>query len=201
MGEQSTRPGIRRLCLSLTLLAVGSCAISTARDGISNPHDVCVILREQPDWYRAARRTEARWGTPAELVFAIIWRESGFRAEAKTPRTYFLGIVPAGRVSTAYGYAQAIDGTWDWYRRETGNRSADRRDFRDAADFVGWYTGRTRDVNGIPLADAFNQYLAYHEGHRGYQRGDWRGKAGLLMAAAQVRDQAGRYRSQLATCA
>lgn len=202
MSGQSTRPGHRRLLAVLVLLALGSCSGGGGnRDGVSNTEDACAILREQPDWWRAAQRTEARWGTPPEVLLAIIWRESSFRAEARTPRTYFLGVVPTGRVSTAYGYAQAIDGTWDWYRKETGNGGADRDDFRDAADFVGWYTNRTRAVNGIPLEDAFNQYLAYHEGHRGYQRGDWRAKDWLQKAAAQVRSQAARYRSQLDRCA
>lgn len=200
MIEQSLRPGIRRALVLLALLGVGSCSVTPAREGVSDTENACTIVRERPDWYAAARRSHARWGTPPEVLLAIIWRESSFRATARTPRTYLLGVVPTGRVSTAYGYAQAIDGTWDWYRKETGNRGADRTDFADAADFVGWYTNRTAAVNGIAKEDAFNQYLAYHEGHRGYQRGDWRRKDWLLRAAGQVRDQAQRYRSQLAHC-
>ena len=34
---------------------------------------------------------------------------------------YFLGFIPIGRASDAYGYAQAKTMTWDDYVRETGN--------------------------------------------------------------------------------
>jgi hypothetical protein len=201
MSEQSPRPGIRRALLLAVLLALGSCSVSGSDGPVSNTENACTIVRERPHWYRAAREAESRWGVPPEVLLAIIWRESSFRADARTRRTWFLGIVPTGRVSTAYGFAQAIDGTWDWYRRETGNSRADREDFRDAADFVGWYTARTRTVNGIPQTDAFNQYLAYHEGHAGYRRGSWQQKDWLKKAATQVRDQAVRYRTQLQRCA
>jgi len=50
------------------------------------------------------------------------------------------------------------------------------------------------------MHDAFSQYLAYHEGHVGYRRGDWRGKARLQAAATRVADQAVRYRGQLHRC-
>ena len=41
--------------------------------------------------------------------------------------------------SSAYGYAQALEGTWDDYRKDTGRRGADRDDFADSSDFIGWY--------------------------------------------------------------
>ncbi|GIX15801.1 MAG: lipoprotein [Paracoccaceae bacterium] len=201
MIGQSMRPGIRRGLLVAVLLALGSCSLRAPDGPVSDPADACTILRERPHWYRAAREAEARWGVPTEVLFAIIWRESGFRADARTRRTWFLGFIPTGRESSAHGFAQAIDGTWDWYRRETGNRHADREDFRDAADFVGWYTARTARVNNVPQSDAFHQYLAYHEGHAGYRRGDWRQKPALQRAALQVSEQARRYRSQLERCA
>ena len=37
-------------------------------------------------------------------------------------------------------FAQALDGTWERYKSETGREFADRDDFEDAIDFVGWYT-------------------------------------------------------------
>jgi hypothetical protein len=200
MIGQIGEPGIRRLLVVLALLALGSCSFSGPEGGVTNTENACAIFREQPDWRSAAKDVERRWGLPTEVLLAIIWRESSFRAEARTQRTYLLGVVPTGRVSTAFGYAQAIDGTWDWYRRETGRSGAERDVFRDAADFVGWYTARTKAVNGVPLTDAYNQYLAYHEGHKGYERGTWKAKDWLIGAAGQVRDQAARYRAQLAKC-
>ncbi len=161
--------------------------------------DICAIYRDNPHWPALVRESARRWGAPEEVKMAIIWRESTFRARARPPRTYFLG-VPTGRVSSAYGYAQAIDGTWDWYRRETGASGADRDDFADAIDFVGWYLAKTRSMNGVPTYDAFNQYLAYHEGHTGYRRGAWKAKPQVRRAARQVAEQAARYRAQLARC-
>ena len=131
---------------------------------------------------------------------AIMWRESSFRADARPPRTYALGVIPWGRQSSAYGYAQAIDGTWDWYREDTGNSGADRDDFEDAADFVGWYMAKTRTSNSIAMTDAYNQYLAYHQGHAGYRSGRWKSVSWLKNAAAAVSRQARRYEGQLAGC-
>ena len=84
---------------------------------------------------------------------------------------YALGVIPLGRQSSALGYSQALDGTWDEYRSATGNRRADRTDIRDATDFVGWYSNKSRERNGIALNDARNLYLAYHDGHTGFARG------------------------------
>ncbi|RMF39097.1 MAG: lytic transglycosylase [Alphaproteobacteria bacterium] len=191
---------MRRYASVVILILVGSCSIFGGGPMVSDIDDACTIIAERPDWYRAARNTESKWGLPPEVLFSIIWRESNFRPEAKTPRTYFLGFIPTGRVSTAYGYPQAIDGTWDWYRRETGNRYASRESFRDAADFIGWYSRTTLRRNGIAQADAYHQYLAYHEGHTGYRRGNWKKKDWLLRAASAVRRQSQIYRSQLSRC-
>ncbi len=200
MRRQSTRPGIRRVIQIIVVLLVGSCTSSRDSGPLSTTENACVIARERPSWHEATVEAARRWGTPPEVIYAIIWRESSFRADAQTPRVYTLGFIPSGRQSSAYGFSQAIDGTWDWYRRETGNGWADREDFADSVDFVGWYTNRTRRVNRVPGSDAYRQYLAYHEGHAGYARGSWQSKAGLQSAAAQVRDQAARYRAQLARC-
>jgi hypothetical protein len=65
---------------------------------------------------------------------------------------------------------------------------------------VGWYIDKTRRSNGVAPGDAYNQYLAYHEGHTGYRRGDWRAKPAVLRAASDVARQAARYRAQRAAC-
>lgn len=190
------RPVVRALVLALI---VGSCA-SAPKGPPRAVNNICAIFDERPDWREAVVASAMRWGAPAEVQMAILWQESGFRAEARPPKRYALGFIPVGRASTAYGYPQAIDGTWEWYRRETGNRGADRDDFEDAADFVGWYMAKTAELNGVPMFDAFSQYLNYHEGHTGFRRGDWRGKPGLQRVATRVADQAVRYRGQLRRC-
>lgn len=197
--EQSILSAARLAGVSILAFVAVSCS-STPKGPPRHQDNICSIFDERPDWREATEASAARWGAPVEVQMAIMWRESSFRADARTPKTYALGFIPWGRVSSAYGYSQAIDGTWDWYREETGNSGADRDDFEDSADFVGWYMAKTRRVNGLDMHDAFNHYLAYHEGHTGYRRGNWRSKAWLLGAADQVSNQANRYRAQLRNC-
>lgn len=192
------------LCVALALILT---ACGSSRRGAEHsdvrPRDVaniCAIYRDNPHWAQAAAEAEARWGAPQEIKMAIIWRESTFRGDARPPYRRVMGMPTGQRLSSAYGFAQAIDGTWDWYVRETGSR-ADRDVFVDSVDFVGWYMAKTRDMTGVPTWDAFNQYLAYHEGQRGYQRGTWRAKPEVQRAAAQVAAQAERYRAQRRYCA
>ena len=187
-----------RAAALLLILIVGSC--SSTQSPPRNLNDACHIRAERPQWFDAMSRTESRWGVPVAVQMATIWRESMFVADARTPRTYFLGIIPTGRISSAYGFAQAIDGTWDWYKDANNRWFASRDDFDDASDFVGWYMNETLKRNGIPLNDAYRQYLAYHEGHTGYARGSYNQKAFLLRAATQVRDQAAQYDRQLQSC-
>jgi len=183
----------------LLALAVGSCSL-TPSGPPSAQDDICSIFAERPKWRDAAYESALRWGAPVEVQMAIIWRESSFRAKAKPKKKRLLSVIPWGRESSAFGYAQAIDSTWEWYREETGNRGADRDDFDDAADFVGWYMAKTMVSNGILMHDAFGQYLNYHEGHAGYRRGGWRSKDWLKQAATQVADRAVHYRGQLRGC-
>lgn len=112
------------------------------------------------------------------------------------------GMVPWGRVSSAYGYSQALDGTWNWYLEDTGQAAwlTSRDDFEDASDFVGWYMDKTRRINGVAMGDAVSQYLAYHEGHGGYKRGSYRSKRWLIQAARKVGNMAEVYGRQLRSC-
>lgn len=180
------------------MLVLGSCVSSL--DPPRNITNACAMKAERPKWFSALDRTARTWGVPVHVQLATMWRESKFVGDARTPRKYALGFIPAGRISSAYGYSQALDGTWDWYKQDTGRRFVRRDDFADASDFIGWYMNQTRDRNGIPLTDAYRQYLAYHEGHTGYARGSYNRKAFLLRAANQVRDMAAAYEAQLATC-
>lgn len=131
---------------------------------------------------------------PAQIQLAIIRNESSFRHNAR-PRSR-----SGGYLSSAYGYPQAIDGTWEWYRRQTGNRRAKRTDFADAADFIGWYTDISQRLLGISKWDAYNQYLAYHEGHTGFRRGSYRQKRWLQRYAQRVDQHARVYGEQLRRC-
>ncbi|GHF34228.1 lytic transglycosylase [Seohaeicola zhoushanensis] len=162
--------------------------------------DACMIVRQDSRYVRAFKATERRWGVPAAVQMATIYHESRFRSDARTPFRYALGIIPMGRQSSAYGYSQALDGTWDEYLKDTGRRGARRDDIRDAADFIGWYMNRSREKNGIQLTDARNQYLAYHEGHNGFARGSHNSKSWLLRTASEVEARAVLYENQLRGC-
>lgn len=188
----------RLLIALLAALVVGSCGGSYSAP--RNLDDACALTRERPHYYRAFRAAERTWGVPVHVQMATMHQESRFIGDARTPFRYALGVVPMGRQSSAYGYSQALDGTWEDYKRATGKRRARRDDIRDAADFMGWYMTLSRERNGIPLSDARNQYLAYHEGHGGFARGSYNAKSWLLRVADRVDRRARRYQAQLATC-
>ncbi|KAJ57480.1 lytic transglycosylase [Actibacterium mucosum KCTC 23349] len=165
-----------------------------------NLDDACSIVSQRPNYLRAFEKTERRWGVPVHVQMATIYQESKFDGDARTPLRFALGVIPMGRQSSAYGYSQALDATWDEYRVETGNRSARRDRINDATDFMGWYMNITRERNGIALTDARNQYLAYHEGHTGYARGSYRAKSWLVRVAGEVDARADLYAAQLSRC-
>ncbi|NKX45561.1 lytic transglycosylase [Roseicyclus persicicus] len=165
-----------------------------------NLDNACALAAERPRYFQAMQRAERRWGVPVHVQMATFHQESRFDGDARPPFRYTLGVIPMGRQSSAFGYSQALDGTWDEYLADTGNRRADRTDIRDAADFMGWYMTLTRERNGVPLTDARNQYLAYHEGHAGYARGSYNAKPWLLQVADRVAQRAAVYEAQLATC-
>ncbi|MGH0034940.1 MAG: transglycosylase SLT domain-containing protein [Myxococcota bacterium] len=164
------------------------------------PDDLCSIFFEKRSWYRAAKRARERWGVPESVQLAIIHQESSFRARARPPRSRILWIFPGPRPSSAYGYGQVIDATWDRYRRDTGRAGADRDDFADVADFIGWYAVKIERRAGVPRNDAYRLYLAYHEGPRGYVLGNHRSKAWLDRVARKVRRRANRYHQQYMGC-
>lgn len=179
------------------VFALGACASNAPPSQVS---DACRIFDEKPRWERAMRQTAEKWGAPISAQLAIMRQESSFRHDARPPKKYFLWIIPAGRVSSAYGYSQALDGTWDWYRRDTGRWGADRDDFDDASDFIGWYMHKTYHINGVSMRDSYSQYLAYHEGHGGFRRGNYKKKPWLRQVAARVRNNANRYSAQMRRC-
>ena len=165
-----------------------------------NVNDACAIFSEYGDWFAAAKTASQRWGAPLPVLLAIIHQESAFQADAQPPRTWYLGLIPGPRPSSAYGFSQALEGTWEDYKTATGNLDADRDQFNDAVDFVGWYINQSAKRNRIAHNDAYNQYLAYHEGPGGYAKGSYRQKPWLMKRAQRVRQQADRYRAQLNRC-
>jgi len=188
---------IHKLLFVLNITILTGCIASPPKQS----DDLCAVFLEKDDWYQDSKAAFVKWGTPVHVQMAIMHQESRFVADAKPPRPFIFGVIPWFRSSDAYGYAQAKDSTWDWYQQKTGNHAADRDDFADAADFIGWYCTISYTKLGISKWDARNQYLAYHEGHGGYQRKTYLQKKWLLKVADKVDKRARRYASQLHGCA
>ncbi len=187
---------LRATALLVLVAACGSGNYSAPR----NLDNACSIVDQRPKYLKAMKRTEHKYGVPVAVQMATIYQESKFIGNARTPHQFALGIIPMGRQSSAYGYSQALDGTWDEYQRSTRNRRAKRDDIDDATDFMGWYMAQTARDLGIPLTDAQNQYLAYHEGRTGYARGSYRSKAWLMRIAGEVGQRSHQYHAQLISC-
>ncbi|MCH8538370.1 MAG: hypothetical protein LAT66_11455 [Alkalimonas sp.] len=165
-----------------------------------NSSNICDIFKEHRSWYKAAANTRDKWGVPIHVPMSMMFQESSFRHNARPPMRYFLGFIPYGRASSAYGYSQAKTETWADYQRETNRRFASRSNFADAMDFMGWYIDKTHRINGVSKWDAYNQYLNYHDGWGGYQRGTYRSKTWLISVARRVDDRAQMYATQLNSC-
>ncbi len=184
------------LTLSLVVLLTG-CATRQPRQ----MENVCDVFDHQPSWYDDAVAAQESWGTPVGILMAFVYQESAFRRGARPPRPYMFGFIPLPRQSSAYGYAQIQDPAWQDYTRATGRRFASRSDMSDALDFIGWYNDISHRRLGLARNDARNLYLAYHEGHSGYQSGAWRNNRTLLQSADRVAARAQAYQSQYHSCA
>ena len=192
----------RNLAISLmAALGMSACA-SAPQPSNAEIADACLLLKENRQWHDVMRETARKWGAPMGFQLAVIKQESSFDSRALAPhgdREWF-GLVEGKRVSSAAGYSQALDGTWEMYKRETGKGLANRNDFRDSSDFIGWYYNTTGKRTGLGQYDYQAHYLAYHEGATGYLKGTWKSKGWLINTAGRVAQQAARYESQISRC-
>ena len=182
--------------LLLMAVLIGGCATSPP----TNVENACYIFQEKPDWFDASLDVEKRYGLPIQVQLAIMRQESSFKHDAAPPRDTLLGIPMWWRISSAYGYAQVKDSTWDWYKDKTGRWFASRENYADAVDFMGWYTSISQRTLGISKWDAYNQYLAYHEGHGGWKKKSYNKKQWLIGVAKKVDRNAQMYGAQLKNC-
>ena len=183
----------------ILLVALGSCG-SKNFSAPRNLDNACSIVSERPAYLRAFKATERKWGVPVPVLMAIIYQESKFIGNNRTPHQYALGVIPVGRQSSAFGYSQALDATWREYQQREGGRGARRDNIRDATDFMGWYMNQTKDEIGISMSNTRDQYLAYHDGRTGFVRGTWKRKSWLARIAGEVDARAVMYDTQLRGC-
>ena len=174
--------------------------ISSCSSIPKNTSDVCAIFSEKYLWYKHAIKAEKKWDVPVYIQLAFIKKESAFNWLAKPKRLKLFKIIPYKRPSSSFGYSQAVVGTWEQYKNETGNKFATRVRFKDSTDFIGWYINKTNKINGIKKSDAYNQYLAYHEGHGGFKSKSYNNKNWLINTAIKVDQRAEKYRQQLDQC-
>ncbi len=183
----------KKIFLILLLFFVSSCSSIP-----KNTSDGCSIFNERYLWFKYAKKTEKKWGTPIYIQLAIIKMESDFNWLAKPQRQKIFKIIPYKRPSSSFGYSQAVKGTWNQYKKETGNKLATRSRFKDSVDFIGWYTNKTEKILKISKKDAFRQYLAYHEGWGNYK--NYRKNQKVIALAKKVKLQSDKYKKQLKTC-
>jgi len=184
---------LRNYFLILSVIFITGC--SSIPQNTSNS---CSIFNERYLWYKHAKKTEKKWGTPIYIQLAIIKMESDFDWLAKPPRQKLFKIIPFKRPSSSFGYSQAVKGTWEQYKNETGNKLATRTRFKDSVDFIGWYTDKTESLLKISKKDAFRQYLAYHEGWGGYK--NYKNNQKVIVLAKKVEKQSNKYKAQLQDC-
>ncbi len=182
--------------LALLLILLAGCTTTPPSD----VNNICSIFREKKGWYDDAEDSYKRWGSPIPVMMAIMHQESRFQAKAKPPRKKILWVIPGPRPSNSYGYTQALTETWEVYIRDAGNYGADRDKFHDSIDFIGWYNHQSYRRNGIRKDDPYHLYLAYHEGHGGFERRSFRNKQWLKDVAKKVSRNSARYTSQLKSC-
>ena len=187
---------MHHISLILLFLLIGGCATTPPSD----VNDICSIFTEKDGWYDDADDASDRWGSPIPVMMAIMYQESRFQAKAKPPRKKILWVIPGPRPSSSYGYTQALKDTWSTYIRDAGNYGADRDDFGDSIDFIGWYNHQSYRKSGIKKTDAYHLYLAYHEGQGGFNRRSFKNKQWLKDVSKKVSRIAATYSTQLKGC-
>lgn len=190
----------RFLRAAIMMLFLASCGGGGNFSAPNDLDDACAIVRQRPQYLSAMRATERKWGIPVHVQMATIYQESKFIGNARTPHRFALGVIPMGRQSTAYGYSQALNGTWEEYQQSERRGAAKRDRISDAADFMGWYMHESSERLGISKQDAESQYLAYHEGRTGFVTQSYLDKPWLVTVAAAVGSRSELYRNQLQAC-
>ena len=183
----------KKILIFFSIFLISSCS-SIPR----NTADGCSIFSERYLWYKHAKKTELKWGTPIYIQLAIIKMESDFDWLAKPQRNKLFKVIPYKRPSSSFGYSQAVKGTWKQYKIETGNKYALRTRFKDSVDFIGWYTSKSEKILKISKKNAYKQYIAYHEGWGAYK--DYKKNQKVINLAKKVEKQSNIYKKQLSDC-
>lgn len=183
-----TRSSILRVLLFCATFLYVTVELTHTTRAAGNLNNACDLFRERIGWRTITSEASEKWNVPVSVILSVMHQESRFKSTA------------AAKTSTAFGYSQALDGTWEEYRAATKTTVADRTTLTDSADFIGWYMTRTTEKIGVPLDDVSAQYLSYHEGHGGYQSKRWKKQPKLIKIARNVAKRAEMYERQLYEC-
>ena len=164
------------------------------------PQNACKIFGQKYLWYKSAKKSSETYGVPIHIILAFVNKESGFNRWAKPKRNKLFKIIPYKRPSSSFGYSQAVNKTWELYKKETGNSLALRTRFKDSVMFIGWYMKKTNKINKIPLNDSYRQYLNYYLGWNGYTKKVYNTDKKSIIFAKSVQKQSRIYKNQLKEC-
>ena len=164
------------------------------------PQNACKIFGEKYSYLKYSRAASKKWNVPISSILAVINKESGFRRFAKPERTKIFKIIPYRRPSSSLGYSQAINKTWDLYKKENNKPIALRISFKNSSDFIGWYFWKTNKINKVSLKDTRNMYLNYYLGWAAYKNKAYEKDKKAIILAKNVEKQAKIYNNQLREC-
>lgn len=196
---------MKKIIFYMTLLFVIAIVITSKFNSGENKstnyvNNACSMLKENPDWYLSLKSSEEKWKTPIHIQLGMIRQESAFKHDAKPKRENKWHEFGSNYQSSAVGYSQALNGTWDHYLKNTQSILKDRQSFKDATDFIGWYNDKTNKKNKIAFNDPKGLYLNYHEGWRGYKKKSYEEKHFLKKASSNVVNWSKKYKEQLKGC-
>ena len=137
---------------------------------------------------------------PISTILAVINKESGFKRFAKPPRHKLFKIIPYRRPSSSFGFSQAINKTWELYKKENNKPTALRISYRSSSDFVGWYFWKANKINKVSLSNTRDLYLNYYLGFSAYKNKAYRTDKKAIIFAMSVEKQAKVYKNQLREC-
>ena len=164
------------------------------------PQNACKIFGEKYFYLKYTRAASKKWNVPISSILAVINKESGFKRFAKPKRTKIFKIIPYRRPSSSLGFSQAVNKTWELYKKENNKPIALRISFKNSSDFIGWYFWKTNKINKVSLNDTRNMYLNYYLGWGAYKNKAYQNDKKDIIFAKSVDKQAKVYKNQLQEC-
>ena len=164
------------------------------------PQNACKIFGEKYFYLKYTRAASKKWNVPISSILAVINKESGFKRFAKPKRTKIFKIIPYRRPSSSLGFSQAVNKTWELYKKENNKPIALRISFKNSSDFIGWYFWKTNKINKVSFNDTRNMYLNYYLGWGAYKNKAYQNDKKAIIFAKSVEKQAKIYKNQLQEC-